>query len=88
VKKLNLRAIALQLIVFVTQWGLMILGFGILALLVAPLRLQLDPSLGRYFDAGVKAMIALILSISWLFIWDRQVRLYFYRKREGAAEPL
>ncbi len=87
-KKLNLRAIALQLIVFVTQWGLMILGFGILALLVAPLRLQLDPSLGRYFDAGVKAMIALILSISWLFIWDRQVRLYFYRKREGAAEPL
>jgi hypothetical protein len=66
----------------------MILGFGILALLVAPLRLQLDPSLGRYFDAGVKAMIALILSISWLFIWDRQVRLYFYRKREGAAEPV
>jgi hypothetical protein len=78
----------LQLIVFVTQWGLMILGFGILALLVAPLRLQLDPSLGRYFDAGVKAMIALILSISWLYIWDRQVRLYFYRKREGTAEPV
>jgi len=78
----------LQLIVFVTQWGLMILGFGILALLVAPLRLQLDPSLGRYFDAGVKAMIALILSTSWLYIWDRQVRLYFYRKREGTAEPV
>ena len=87
-KKLNQRAIALQLIVFVTQWGLMILGFGILALLVAPLRLQLDPSLGRYFDAGVKAMIALILSTSWLYIWDRQVRLYFYRKREGTAEPV
>ena len=84
-KKLNQRAIALQLIVFVTQWGLMILGFGILALLVAPLRLQLDPSLGRYFDAGVKAMIALILSTSWLYIWDRQVRLYFYRKRESTA---
>ena len=78
----------MQLIVFVTEWGLMILGFGILALLVAPLRLQLDPSLGRYFDAGVKAIIALILSISWLYIWDRQVRLYFYRKREGTAEPV
>ncbi len=78
----------LQLIVFVTQWGLMIIGFGILAVLVAPLRIQLDPSLGRYFDAAVKAMIALVLSISWLFIWDRQVRLYFYRKREGAAEPV
>jgi len=66
----------------------MIVGFGILALLVAPLRIQVDPSLGRYFDAGVKAMIALVLSISWLFIWDRQVRLDFYRKREGATEPI
>ncbi|TMI32689.1 hypothetical protein E6H27_04780 [Candidatus Bathyarchaeota archaeon] len=87
-KRLNQRAIALQLIVFLTQWGLMITGFGILALIVAPLRVQLDPSLGRYFDAGVKAMIALVLSIFWLFIWDRQVRLYFYRKKESAAEPV
>ena len=87
-KTLNQRAVALQLLVFGTQWGLMIIGFGILAVVVAPLRLQLDPSLGRYFDAGVKAMIALVLSISWLFIWDRQVRLYFYRKREGTAEPV
>ncbi len=78
----------MQLIVFVTQWALMIIGFGVLALLVAPLHLQLDPSLGRYFDAAVKAMIALVLSISWLFIWDRQVRLYFDREREGAAEPV
>jgi len=88
VTRLNQRTVALQLLVFVTQWGLMIIGFGILAVVVAPLRLQLDPSLGRYFDAGVKAMIALVLSISWLFIWDRQVRLYFYRKREGTAEPI
>jgi hypothetical protein len=88
VKRLNQRAVALQLIVFVTQWGLMIAGFGILALIVAPLRIQSDVSLGRYFDAAVKAMIALILSISWLFIWDRQVRLYFYRRRGGMAEPV
>ena len=87
-KKLNQRAVALQLIVFVTQWGLMIIGFGILAFVVAPLRIQSDPSLGRYFDAAVKAMIALVLSISWLLIWDRQVRLYFYREREGNAEPV
>jgi len=66
----------------------MITGFGLLALLVAPLRIQLDPGLSRYFEAAVKAMIALVLSISWLFIWDRQVRLYFYRKREGSTEPV
>ena len=85
---LNQRAIALQLIVFVTQWALMIIGFGILALGVAPLHIQSDPSLGRYFDAAVKGLVALALSISWLFIWDRQVRLYFYGRREGIAEPV
>jgi len=83
---MNQRGIALHLIVLVTQWGLMIIGFGILALVVAPFRIQSDPSLGRYFDAAVKAVIALVLSISWLFIWDRQVRLYFYRKREAIDE--
>ena len=86
--RLNQRAVALQLLVFVTQWGLMIIGFGILALVVAPIRIQSNPSLGRYFDAAAKAMIALVLSISWLFIWDRQVRLYFYWKREVTAEPV
>jgi hypothetical protein len=80
VKRLNQRAIALQLIIFLVQWTLMIAGFGILALIIAPLRIPVDPSLGRYFGAAVKALIALVLSITWLSIWDRQVRLYFYRK--------
>jgi len=66
----------------------MIIGFGILALIIGPFRIQSDPSLGRYFAAAVKGLIALVFSISWLFIWDRQVRLYFYRKREGAEEPV
>jgi len=60
----------------------MILGFGILTKIVAPLNL-LAPSLslGEYFDAGVKALAALALSLVWLFVWDRQVRYYFYRHR-------
>jgi hypothetical protein len=87
VKRLNQRGIAFHLIVFVIQWGLMIIGFGILALLVGPFHILSGTSLGRYFDAGVKAMIALVLSISWLFIWDRQVRVFFYRNGEGAAKP-
>ena len=85
-KNMNQRAIALQLIIFAIQWGLMIIGFAILALIIAPLHLPTDPSLGRYFDAGLKAVIALVLSISWLYIWDRQVRIYFYRKGEATAE--
>lgn len=79
---MNRRAIAYQLEIFATQWGLMILGFGILTKIVAPLNL-LAPSLslGEYFDAGVKALAALALSLVWLFVWDRQVRYYFYRHR-------
>ena len=85
-KNMNQRAIALQFIIFAAQWGLMILGFAILGLIIAPLHLPTDPSLGRYFDAGLKALFALVLSVSWLFIWDRQVRVYFYRKGETSLE--
>ena len=78
---MNTRAIGYELVVFVSQWGLMLLGFGILTKLVAPLDL-LNPSLslGLYFDAAIKALIALVLSVAWLFIWDRQVRLFFRRR--------
>jgi peroxiredoxin family protein len=78
---MNTRAVGYEVVAFVTQWGLMLLGFGILSEIVAPLNL-LDPSLslGQYFDAGVKGLIALVLSVAWLFIWDRQVRIYFRRR--------
>jgi len=78
---MNRRAVGNELVVFVTQWGLMLVGYGILTKFVAPLNL-LNPSLslGQYFDAAVKALVALVLSVTWLFVWDRQVRLYFHRR--------
>jgi peroxiredoxin family protein len=78
---MNRHAVGNELVVFVTQWGLMLVGFGILTKFVAPLNL-LNPSssLDLYFDAAVKALIALVLSVTWLFVWDRQVRLYFHRR--------
>jgi len=80
--RLNTRAIIYHLVIFVVQWGLMILGFGILSRVIAHLTL-FDESIipfGHILDAGFKATIALIMSLAWLFIWDRQVRLYFYRR--------
>jgi hypothetical protein len=79
---MNSRAISYEIVVFVSQWGLMLVGFGILTKFVAPLNL-LNPSLslGLYFDAAVKALVALVLSVAWLFIWDRQVRICFVRRR-------
>lgn len=77
------RSVGYQIGIFLIQWGLMILGFGILTKIVAPLKL-LAPALpfGSYFDAGVKALIALAFSVVWLLLWDRQVRYYFYRYRK------
>ena len=78
---MNKKVVTFQLGIFVTQWGLMLIGFGLLTRIVAPATL-VGPSLplGRYLDAGVKGLIALGLSVVWLFIWDRQVRLYFFRR--------
>jgi len=78
---MNTRAVGYELVVFVTQWSLMLVGFGILTKLIAPLNLvNPSSSLGLYFDAAAKALIALILSVTWLFVWDRQVRIYFRRR--------
>ncbi len=78
---MNTRAVGYELVVFVTQWSLMLVGFGILTELIAPLNLvNPSSSLGLYFDAAAKALIALILSVTWLFVWDRQVRIYFRRR--------
>ena len=78
---MNIRAVGYELVVFVTQWGLMLFGFGVLTKFIAPLNL-VSPSmfLGLYFDAAVKGLVALVLSVTWLFVWDRQVRLYFHRR--------
>ncbi|MBO0888341.1 hypothetical protein J2P12_04490 [Candidatus Bathyarchaeota archaeon] len=79
---MNGRVVAYQIGTFVIQWGLMVLGFGILTKIIVPLKF-LAPGFpfGEYLDAGVKALIALALSVLWLLIWDRQVRFYFYRHR-------
>ncbi len=59
----------------------MIAGFVILADLVVKIKIfESSVSLGEYVDAGIKALIALFLSVVWLFLWDRQVRFLFYRR--------
>ena len=79
---MNNKAIVYHLVIFFVQWGLMILGFGILSRVVAHLTLLDDSTIpfAHILDAGFKATVALIMSLAWLFIWDKQVRLYFYRR--------
>ena len=77
------KGVSYQVLIFSTQWILMLIGFGLLSQNIAPAKL-LDPNFpfGRYFDAGIKALVALFLSVVWLFLWDRQVRVFFYRRKQ------
>ncbi len=81
--ELNSRTIVLQFVVFLIQWSLMIVGFYILAFEIAPFRV-VDPTFAfeRYFDAALKAVVGLLMSVFWLYVWDRQVRVFFYRKNQ------
>ncbi len=66
---------------FASQWALMIAGFGLLSVVIAPA--QIFPSSiasYRYLEAVLKAIVATVMSIFWLFVWDRQVRFLFYRR--------
>jgi len=58
----------------------MLIGFGLLALVLAPTRLiPSDVPFERLIDSIVKAGIALVMSAFWLYVWDRQVRILIYR---------
>ena len=71
------------MLIFSVQWVLMMVGFGLLAEVIVPTRLI--PSFVAYdrvLDAAVKASTALVMSVFWLYLWDRQVRrLVFKRER-------
>ncbi len=69
------------MIIFSAQWLLMIFGFGLLVVVLAPARLV--PSYvayDRYLDSTVKAGAALGMSVFWLYVWDRQVRRLVYKE--------
>ncbi len=77
------RTVVLQFSIFLVQWVLMLSGFYLLAFVIAPVRLLGSTfEFGKYVDAGLKGLAALIMSVAWLFLWDRQVRVLFYRKEK------
>jgi hypothetical protein len=77
---MNPRTVAIQILIFSIQWVLMIIGFYFLAEVLAPV--QVIPSYisyNRIIDSAVKAGTALVMSLFWLYVWDRQVRLFVFR---------
>jgi len=80
---LKFKVVALQSLIFTVEWGLMLFGFGLISVFLVPYPIFPETgSIYRFLNAGVKALLGLMLSLVWLFIWDRQVRIFFYRRRQ------
>jgi hypothetical protein len=81
---LKLKVVALQSLIFTVEWGLMLVGFGLISVLIVPYPIFPESgSIYRFLNAGLKALFGLMLSLVWLFVWDRQVRTLLYRGRES-----
>lgn len=81
---MRLKVVALQSLIFTVEWGLMLVGFGLISVLIVPYPIFPESgSIYRFLNAGLKALFGLMLSLVWLFVWDRQVRIFFYRRRES-----
>ena len=78
---MNKRVVAIQILIFSIQWALMLMGFGLLSIVLAPTRLiPSDVPFERIIDSIVKTAIALVMSALWLYLCDRQVRILIYRR--------
>jgi hypothetical protein len=81
---LKLKVVALQSLIFTVEWGLMLVGFGLISVLIVPYPIFPESgSIYRFLNAGLKALFGLMLSLVWLFVWDRQVRTLLYPGRES-----
>ncbi len=59
----------------------MLIGFGLLAKVLRPITLiRSDAPFEHIIDSTIKAGIALVMSLFWLYVWDRQVRILIYRR--------
>jgi hypothetical protein len=78
---MNARILGIQMLIFLVQWTLMILGFGLLTQFIATTRLIPSyVSYDRVLDSALKAGIALVMSVFWLYVWDRQVRHLIFKR--------
>lgn len=62
-----MKGIQIFLFVFI-MWVLIIVGGGLLGSIIAPLTINGHGKFDSILDSGVKALIAMILVVVWIFI--------------------
>lgn len=59
----------IQIFVFIfIMWIMIIAGGGILLSIIAPISIHGFGKYDEFFDSGIKAVIAILLVVTWIFI--------------------
>ena len=74
-----MKGIQIFLFVFV-MWILIVLGGGLLILIIAPMTISGYGKLDSFLDSGIKALIAIILVVVWIFILSKIKNLIFHKQ--------
>jgi hypothetical protein len=74
-----MKGIQIFLFVFV-MWILIIVGGGLLILIIAPMTISGYGKLDSILDSGVKAIIAMILVVVWIFTLSK-IKNWIFQKQ-------
>jgi len=74
-----MKGIQIFLFIFV-MWILIIVGGGLLVLIVAPMTINGYGKLDSILDSGVKALIAMILVVVWIFTLSKIKNWIFHKQ--------
>ncbi|HXX05406.1 MAG TPA: hypothetical protein VEJ68_01140 [Candidatus Bathyarchaeia archaeon] len=71
----------IQIFVFIfIMWIMIIAGGGILLSIIAPISIHGFGKNDEFFDSGVKALIAILLVITWVFIISK-IKNWIFQKQ-------
>ena len=71
----------IQIFLFIfVMWILIIVGGGLLISIIAPITINGYGKLDSILDSGMKALIAMILVVAWIFILSKVKNWIFHKQ--------
>ena len=67
-------------IYILVMWGLILAGGGLLVMIIGPLNITGFGRLSDLVDSGVKAVIAIMLVVLWIFVMSK-IKNWIFHKR-------
>ncbi len=62
------------------MWAMIVAGGGLLFTVIAPIEIQGFGSYNSFLDSGIKAVIALLLVVLWIFIMSKIKNWIFHKQ--------